>query len=142
MSVLQWLRRGMHLKQRSAKHRGILCWCGASEESSAIACGVGGDLRPPHLYSYVCPTSVRNANKQEQEDSLVGGGDVSAGVTVKVKGLDVDKIRKLAVGVYVAVAEYAPVASGWSGVNWYVTTPGPVLLTCCVKTALGGRICM
>lgn len=37
---------------------------------------------------------------------------MSAGVTVKLKALDVDAIRKLAEGVYVADTVYAPVASG------------------------------
>ena len=91
----------------------------------------------PSLKFYAHRTSevVTDATGEKQEDSLVGGGEVSAGVTVKAKALDVDETRKLADGVYVAVAEYAPGASGWSGVKWYVATPGPVLLTCHVNKA-------
>ena len=66
----------------------------------------------------------------EQVDSLVGGGVVSAGVTVKEKPLEVEPVKKLAEGVYVADTVYAPVASGCSGAKLYVTTPGPVLVTC------------
>ena len=74
-------------------------------------------------------------NCSERKDSLAGGGEVSAGVTVKAKKLEVDETTKLADGVYVAVAVYAPGASGCCGVKVYEMTPGPVLLTCVANTA-------
>lgn len=50
-----------------------------------------------------------------------------------------DAITKLAEGLYVAVTVYAPGASGCCGVKVYVTTPGPVLLTCTAKTILSAQ---
>ncbi len=78
-------------------------------------------------------------SKDEREDLLVGGGVVSAGVTMKEKALEVDVIKKLAEGVYLADTMYAPVASGCCGVKLYVTNPGPVLVTCHASSAFSAQ---